>query len=156
MLGSLRVLSTFVTKSFFTEFLGIMAASTDVLVLAKVEVELPSISEGRIVILKRRGRPVFIHHRTTDEIVVARSVSWKTTVILRVTILGQRSQSGWSCWCLHSLGHVLIGEAGDFGGWCVSFNAHPPVRSLLSFPQILPVPWFPPRYLCGEVLSLNL
>jgi len=51
-------------------------ASADVLALAKVA--LSSISEGKNVIIKWRGKPVFVRHRTEEEIEEARSVDIKS------------------------------------------------------------------------------
>ena len=52
-----------------------MSASADVLAMAKVEVDLNAIPEGKNVIIKWRGKPVFIRHLTEDEINEANSVS---------------------------------------------------------------------------------
>ena len=120
VIGSMGVLSASVAKSSVTEFLGTMSASADVLALAKVEVELASIPEGKNAIIKWRGKPVFIRHRTQQEVDEAREVDWKG---LRdpqpddarvkkpewLVMLGV---------CTH-LGCVPIGESGDFGGWSV-------------------------------------
>ena len=51
-----------------------MSASADVLAMAKVEVDLASIPEGKNVIIKWRGKPVFIRHRTESETQEAESV----------------------------------------------------------------------------------
>lgn len=59
---------------FQSDFLVNMSASADVLAMAKVEVDLSTIPEGRNVIIKWRGKPVFIRHRTEDEIKQAESV----------------------------------------------------------------------------------
>jgi ubiquinol-cytochrome c reductase iron-sulfur subunit len=56
-----------------------MSASADVLAQAKVEVDLSAIPEGKNVIIKRRGKPVFIRHRTADEIKQAESVKYVLT-----------------------------------------------------------------------------
>jgi len=126
MVGTMGVLSASLAKSTVTEFLQTMAASADVLALAKVEVELASIPEGKNVIIKWRGKPVFIRHRTHEEIQEARTINWKS---LRdpqpddarvkkpewLVMLGV---------CTH-LGCVPIGEAGDFGGWfCPCHGSH--------------------------------
>ena len=74
MIGSLGVLSASAAKSTVTEFLATMSASADVLALAKVEVELASIPEGKNVIIKWRGKPVFIRHRTSEEIEEANKI----------------------------------------------------------------------------------
>jgi len=126
MVGSLGVLSASAAKSSVSEFLQTMAASADVLALAKVEVDLSNIPEGKNVIIKWRGKPVFIRHRTQAEIEEARSTDWKS---LRdpqsdedrvrkpewLVMLGV---------CTH-LGCVPIGEAGDYGGWfCPCHGSH--------------------------------
>lgn len=150
MVGSLGVLSASVAKSTVTEFLGTMAASADVLALAKVEVELASIPEGKNVIIKWRGKPVFIRHRTPDEIEEANNADWKT---LRDPESDEArvKKPEWLVMlgvCTH-LGCVPIGEAGDFGGWCVTFCIYNhPTRSLFSPSlQVLSMSWFPLRYL---------
>lgn len=56
------------------EFLKNMSASADVLAMAKVEVDLNAIPEGKNVIIKWRGKPVFIRHRTAGEIDEANKV----------------------------------------------------------------------------------
>lgn len=125
-----------------------MSASADVLALAKVEVELGSIPEGKNAIIKWRGKPVFIRHRTQDEIDEARQVDWKG---LRdpqpdddrvkkpewLVMLGV---------CTH-LGCVPIGESGDYGGWWAHTLSFPrekwrPAHCSGAVPQVLPMPWF--------------
>lgn len=54
-----------------------MAASADVLAQAKVEVDLAAIPEGKNVIIKWRGKPVFVRHRTADEIKEADDTKWE-------------------------------------------------------------------------------
>lgn len=128
-----------------TDFLVNMSASADVLAQAKVEIALGAIPEGKNVraaiysnssirpnfnpkqvIIKWRGKPVFIRHRTQDEISEARETKWES---LRdpqsdddrvqrpewLVMLGV---------CTH-LGCVPIGEAGDYGGWfCPCHGSH--------------------------------
>lgn len=94
MVGSLGVLAASGAKSTVSDILSNMAASADVLALAKIEVEMGSIPEGMFfrswnnevgsdnvgknLIVKWRGKPVFIRHRTEDEIAEARAVDPKT------------------------------------------------------------------------------
>ena len=120
MVGSLGVLSASAAKSSVSEFLQTMAASADVLALAKVEIELGHIPEGKNVIIKWRGKPVFIRHRTQAEIDEARSTDWKS---LRDPQKDEDrvKKPEWLVMlgvCTH-LGCVPIGEAGDYGGWYV-------------------------------------
>ncbi|EPQ61001.1 ubiquinol-cytochrome c r [Gloeophyllum trabeum ATCC 11539] len=126
MIGTMGVLSASVAKSTITEFLGTMAASADVLALAKVEFDLAAIPEGKNVIIKWRGKPVFIRHRTQEEIQEARSVDWKK---LRDPQSDEErtKKPEWLVMlgvCTH-LGCVPIGEAGDYGGWfCPCHGSH--------------------------------
>ena len=154
MVGSMGVLSASVAKSTVTEFLGTLSASADVLALAKVEVELGAIPEGKNVVIKWRGKPVFIRHRTPAEIEEARQVDWKA---LRDPQSDEDrvKKPEWLVMlgvCTH-LGCVPIGEAGDYGGWCVAprplcvpcASAHAVRRSAR---QVLPLPRLPLRHLC--------
>ncbi|WVW86781.1 ubiquinol-cytochrome c reductase, iron-sulfur subunit [Kwoniella bestiolae CBS 10118] len=126
MVGGLGVLGASGIKSTVSDILSNMAASADVLALAKIEVEMGAIPEGKNLIVKWRGKPVFIRHRTSDEIDEANQVDVKS---LRdpekdddrvqrpewLVMLGV---------CTH-LGCVPIGEAGDYGGWfCPCHGSH--------------------------------
>ncbi|TYI50425.1 hypothetical protein E1A91_D12G101200v1 [Gossypium mustelinum] len=51
-----------------------MSASKDVLALASLEFDLSSIELGSTVTVKWRGKPVFIRHRTEEDIKTANSV----------------------------------------------------------------------------------
>ena len=52
-----------------------MSASADVLALASAEFDISSIPVGSTLTVKWRGKPVFIRHRTEDEIAKETSVS---------------------------------------------------------------------------------
>ncbi|QRV79811.1 ubiquinol-cytochrome C reductase iron-sulfur subunit [Ceratobasidium sp. AG-Ba] len=126
MIGAMGVLSATAAKSTVTDFLATMSASADVLALAKVEVAMDSIPEGKNVIVKWRGKPVFIRHRTPDEIEEANSVEVKS---LRdpETDEQRTKKPEWLVMlgvCTH-LGCVPIGESGDYGGWfCPCHGSH--------------------------------
>jgi ubiquinol-cytochrome c reductase iron-sulfur subunit len=120
MVGSMGIISASAAKSTVSEFLQSMAASADVLALAKVEVDLTTIPEGKNVIIKWRGKPVFVRHRTSAEVDEARSTEWKS---LRDPEADESrvKKPEWLVMlgvCTH-LGCVPIGEAGDYGGWYV-------------------------------------
>ncbi|KAJ7655195.1 Rieske [2Fe-2S] iron-sulfur domain-containing protein [Mycena polygramma] len=126
MVGSLGLISASVAKSTVTEFLKTMSASADVLALAKVEIDLATIPEGKNVVVKWRGKPVFIRHRTQAEIEEARETNWQT---LRDPESDEQrvKKPEWLIMlgvCTH-LGCVPIGESGDFGGWfCPCHGSH--------------------------------
>jgi len=124
--GSMGLLAAAGAKNTVQDFLQNMSASADVLAQAKVEVDLAAIPEGKNVIIKWRGKPVFIRHRTEDEIKEAESVS------LSVLRDPQKDEDRvkkpeWLIMlgvCTH-LRCVPIGEAGDFGGWfCPCHGSH--------------------------------
>jgi ubiquinol-cytochrome c reductase iron-sulfur subunit len=126
MVGSLGIISASMAKASITNFLSSMSASADVLALAKVEVALSSIPEGKNVIIKWRGKPVFVRHRTEEEIEEARNVDIKA---LRdpETDDARVKKPEWLVMlgvCTH-LGCVPIGESGDYGGWfCPCHGSH--------------------------------
>ncbi|KAL8745510.1 MAG: hypothetical protein Q9190_002362 [Brigantiaea leucoxantha] len=111
-----------------------MSASADVLAQAKVEIALEAIPEGKNtswsiemrlmkrtqVIIKWRGKPVFIRHRTESEIQEAENTNWETLRDPQPDS-DRVKKPEW----LIMLGCVPIGEAGDFGGWfCPCHGSH--------------------------------
>ncbi|KAK3073579.1 ubiquinol--cytochrome-c reductase catalytic subunit rip1 [Teratosphaeriaceae sp. CCFEE 6253] len=126
MVGALGGISALGAKDTVQSFLVNMSASADVLAQAKVEIDLASIPEGKNVIVKWRGKPVFIRHRTADEIKEAEATDWHKLRDPQAD--SDRVQKPeWLIMlgvCTH-LGCVPIGEAGDFGGWfCPCHGSH--------------------------------
>jgi len=126
MIGTTGLITAAGAQATVSDFLANMSASADVLALAKAEVDLASIPEGKNVTLKWRGKPVFIRHRTEAEIAEANQVN--------VAELRDPQQDAervkdpkWLVMlgvCTH-LGCVPIGEAGDYGGWyCPCHGSH--------------------------------
>jgi ubiquinol-cytochrome c reductase iron-sulfur subunit len=112
-------------------FIGSLAPSKDVLALASTEVDLSPITEGQAVTVMWRGKPVFVRHRSAEEIREAQGVAMSelkdpATDQSRV----QRPQ-----WlvvvgvCTH-LGCVPLGQKptdakGDYNGWfCPCHGSH--------------------------------
>lgn len=126
MVGSMGLITAAGAKSVVSDFLTNLSASSDVLALAKVEVDLSAIPEGKNVIIKWRGKPVFIRHRTAGEIADANTCEVST---LRdpQTDAQRVKKPEWLVMlgvCTH-LGCVPIGEAGDYGGWyCPCHGSH--------------------------------
>ena len=52
-----------------------MNPAADTLALASTEVDLSSLEEGQAITITWRGKPVFVRHRTPEEIKLARGVS---------------------------------------------------------------------------------
>lgn len=103
-----------------------MSASADVLALAKIEIKLAEIPEGKNVTFKWRGKPLFIRHRTAEEIATEQSVAVAT--LRDPQHDNERTQD--AKWlvvlgvCTH-LGCVPIANSGDFGGYyCPCHGSH--------------------------------
>ncbi|KND01490.1 cytochrome b-c1 complex subunit Rieske, mitochondrial, variant [Spizellomyces punctatus DAOM BR117] len=126
LVASFSVLGAVAAKNIVTDYMENLAASADVLALAKVELDMGSVPEAKNVVVKWRGKPVFIRHRTADEIAEARSVPLSE---LRDPEKDEDrvKKPEWLVMlgvCTH-LGCVPIGEAGDYGGWfCPCHGSH--------------------------------
>lgn len=110
-------------------FVDSMNPSADVLALASTEVNLAPISEGQEIRVMWRGKPVFIRHRTAQDIEKARSEAMD--VLPDPQTDKERVKEGKDEWlvmvgvCTH-LGCVPLGKgAGEFGGWfCPCHGSH--------------------------------
>ncbi len=106
-----------------------MNPAADVLALASTEVDLSKVSEGQEIKVMWRGKPVFIRHRTTEEISKAKEVGLGDLIDPEPD--DARVKKGKEQWlvmvgvCTH-LGCVPLGDkAGDFGGWfCPCHGSH--------------------------------
>ncbi|EPB92064.1 Cytochrome b-c1 complex subunit Rieske, mitochondrial [Mucor circinelloides] len=126
MIGTTGLISAAGAQATVTDFLANMSASADVLALAKAEVDMASIPEGKNVTIKWRGKPVFIRHRTQSEIAEANEVNVQELRDPQQDAERVKDPS-WLVMlgvCTH-LGCVPIGEAGDYGGWyCPCHGSH--------------------------------
>lgn len=107
-------------------FIDSLNPSQDVLALASIEVKLDAIAQGQSVTVLWRGKPVFIRHRTAEEIEKARAVELSDLPDPQkdedrvqkpewLVMLGV---------CTH-LGCVPLGQAGEYGGWfCPCHGSH--------------------------------
>jgi len=126
MVAGLGVTGAHAGKSAVLDLLSTMSASADVLAVSQCEVDLTAIPAGKNATIKWRGKPLFVRHRTQEEIAQVRAVD---TASLRdperdedrvkhesyLVLLGV---------CTH-LGCVPIANAGDFGGYyCPCHGSH--------------------------------
>merc|ERR1711874_128533 len=126
MTGALGVTGAYAATSTVNSFISSLSASADVLAMAKIEINLADIPEGKAMTFKWRGKPLFIRHRTAEEIATEQAVDIAT---LRdpqhdseraqkpeyLVVLGV---------CTH-LGCVPIANAGDWGGYyCPCHGSH--------------------------------
>jgi len=124
--AGLGVGGAYAATSVVNTFISSMSASADVLALAKIEIDLNDVPEGKSATFKWRGKPLFIRHRTAAEIEKEEAVDpaslrdaesdadrckdQKYLVVIGV--------------CTH-LGCVPIANAGDFGGYyCPCHGSH--------------------------------
>ena len=103
-----------------------MNPSADVLALASVEVDLSTIPEGQTVKILWRGKPIFIRHRTADEIERAAADDAADLKDPQNDNL-RAERPEWLIMvgvCTH-LGCVPLDQRGDFNGWfCPCHGSH--------------------------------
>jgi ubiquinol-cytochrome c reductase iron-sulfur subunit len=118
MVGATGVVGALATKSTLMNFLSTLSASGEVLAMAQVEIDLSAIPEGRSMVFKWRGKPIFVRHRTPAEIETAQSVNLGELRDPQED-LDRVQRPEWLVMigiCTH-LGCVPISDAGDYGGW---------------------------------------
>ena len=64
MSGALGVSGAYAATSTVNQLLGSLSASADVLAMAKIEINLSDVPEGKSMVFKWRGKPLFVRHRT--------------------------------------------------------------------------------------------
>lgn len=118
--------AAYVAKQFVNGVVGSLSPSADVLALAQIEVNLTEIPEGKNATFKWRGKPLFVRHRTQEEIDreaqvdlaslrdqqhdTDRAQDPKYLILIGI--------------CTH-LGCVPIANAGDFAGYyCPCHGSH--------------------------------
>lgn len=120
------VAGVYTGKGLVQGMVGSLSISADVLAMAKIEVNLKDIPEGKNMVFKWRGKPLFVRHRSADEIETEKNVnlaelrdpqhdSDRTLDARYLVVLGV---------CTH-LGCVPIGNAGNYGGYyCPCHGSH--------------------------------
>ncbi len=120
------VVGIHLAKNSVVGLLSSMSATADVLAMANIEVDLSMIPEGKNMIIKWRGKPLFIRNRSSDEIEEVRGVDVTSLRdpqhdherVVReqwLVVIGV---------CTH-LGCVPISNAGDYGGYyCPCHGSH--------------------------------
>ena len=103
-----------------------MSPAADVLALASAEFETGAIAEGTTLTVKWRGKPVFIRHRTDEEIAIEAAV--KISDLIDPQTDEERAiDPKWLVVigvCTH-LGCVPISGAGEYNGWfCPCHGSH--------------------------------
>ncbi len=101
-------------------------AAADVLALATIEVDLAPVAEGQQITVNWRGKPVFIRHRTAEEIAAARDVDMDDLKDPQPDS-DRALRPEWLIMvgvCTH-LGCVPLGNQGEYHGWfCPCHGSH--------------------------------
>jgi len=126
MLGGARFVYASAARLALIKFVSSMSPSADVLALASAEFDTASIAEGTTLTVKWRGKPVFIRHRTAEEIAKEAAVNI-STLKDQQTDAQRAVDPKWLVVlgvCTH-LGCVPISGAGEYGGWfCPCHGSH--------------------------------
>ena len=119
--------------------------AADVLALSSIEVDLAPIRPGQQITVNWRGKPVFVRHRTPEDIEEARAVALDE---LRDPEADEEraTKPQWLVMvgvCTH-LGCVPLADSGDFRGWfCPCHGSHYDTSGRIRkgpAPNNLPVP----------------
>lgn len=126
MVAAGTVPTVYAAKTLVTQFVSSMSATADVLAMAKIEVKLSDIPEGKNATFKWRNKPLFIRHRTEEEI--TRECEVDVSTLRDQQHDSERAEKPeWLILlgvCTH-LGCVPIANAGDYGGYyCPCHGSH--------------------------------
>lgn len=139
-------------------FVDQMNPSADVLALSSTEVDLGTIDEGSEITAVWQGKPVFIRHRTSEEIAAAENVDVATLPDPEADA-DRVVNPAWLIMvgvCTH-LGCVPLKEAGDFDGWfCPCHGSHYDTSGRIRkgpAPLNLPVP--PYEFLSDSTVKIG-
>ena len=105
-------------------FINNLNPAADTLALSTVEVNVAPVQVGQAITVKWRGKPLFIRHRTPEEIKAAEAVPMSElrdpqTDNSRVTDTAKKVRPEWLIMigvCTH-LGCVPLGHEGKYDGW---------------------------------------
>jgi len=141
------VAGAYAAKNLVVDLVSSMSASADVLALAKVEVNLGDVQEGKSITVKWRGKPLFIRHRTGEEIETEQGVDLAS--LRHQEHDNERVKNPeWLILigvCTH-LGCVPIAHAGEYGGYfCPCHGSHYDASGRIRkgpAPENLEVPYY--------------
>lgn len=127
IIGGARAGALCMARAMVMKAVAQWSAAADVLALSSVEVTLSNIAPGATAIVKWRGKPVFIRHRTEAEISTAESDDGSPALRDPELDSTRRSKPEWLIVigiCTH-LGCVPFANAGNYGGWfCPCHGSH--------------------------------
>ncbi|MGF1461918.1 MAG: ubiquinol-cytochrome c reductase iron-sulfur subunit [Maricaulaceae bacterium] len=146
-------------------FIDQMNPAADTLALASIEIDMSQIQPGQQLTVPWRGKPIFVRHRTEDEIAAARDVPTNTLkdpqtdderLIPAADGAVKPEYLVMIGVCTH-LGCVPLGDRGDFGGWfCPCHGSHYDTAGRIRkgpAPANLPLP--PYEYVSDTVIKIG-
>ena len=145
-------------KELVGTFVDSMNASADILASSNVEVDLSTIPEGGATLIKYRGKPLFVRHRTPEEIEAAQNVPLSE---LRDPEPDEKRvlNPKWLVLigiCTH-LGCIPLNGQGEYNGWfCPCHGSHYDVSGRIRkgpAPLNLAIP--PYKFLSDDLLLVG-
>ncbi|CAF3541970.1 unnamed protein product [Rotaria sp. Silwood1] len=122
----MAITSAYMAKYIVRDIVTYVGPAKDVMSLAKVEIKLDAVPEGKNAVFEWRNKPIFVRHRTPQEI--AREEGVNVSQLRHPQNDSERVQKPeWLIVigiCTH-LGCIPIANAGDFGGYyCPCHGSH--------------------------------
>ncbi|CAF2971765.1 unnamed protein product [Rotaria sp. Silwood2] len=122
----MAITSAYMAKYIVRDIVTYVGPAKDVMSLAKVEISLTAVPEGKNVVFEWRNKPIFVRHRTPQEI--AREQGVNVVQLRHPQNDSERVQKPeWLIVigiCTH-LGCIPIANAGDYGGYyCPCHGSH--------------------------------
>ncbi|CAF0947975.1 unnamed protein product [Adineta ricciae] len=122
----MAVTSAYMAKYIVRDIVSYVGPAKDVMSLAKVEISLDAVPEGKNAVFEWRNKPIFVRHRTAEEI--AREEGVNVSQLRHPQNDSERvKKSEWLIVigiCTH-LGCIPIANAGDYGGYyCPCHGSH--------------------------------
>lgn len=122
----MAVTSAYMAKYIVRDIVAYVGPAKDVMSLAKVEISLSAVPEGKNAVFEWRNKPIFVRHRTPEEI--AREEGVNVSQLRHPQTDSERvKKPEWLIVigiCTH-LGCIPIANAGDFGGYyCPCHGSH--------------------------------
>lgn len=126
LLGGARMIYASTARLGLMAFLGTLTPAADVMALASAEFDITAIPAGTTVTVKWRGKPIFVRHRTPEEIETEAAVD-VSALRDQESDVSRVQDPNWLVVigiCTH-LGCVPIANAGDYAGFfCPCHGSH--------------------------------
>ena len=127
IMGGVRVVYASLARISVVKLVQFVSPSADVLAMGTIEVDVSGIAEGQCSTVKWRGKPIFIKHRSAEQIAKAEEDDSNPALVDPQKDSERTKRPDWMVVigiCTH-LGCVPVHGAGDFGAWfCPCHGSH--------------------------------